>query len=54
MDLLKKYHSLDYDDKAGYIYKLTGFKNIRDAKSALPFFPLRLTLLIDRKKKRKF
>lgn len=51
---VKKYHSLDYDDKAGYIYKLTRFKNIHDAKAALPFFPLRLALLVDRKKKRKF
>lgn len=51
---VKKYHSLDYDDKAGYIYKFTRFKNIHDAKAALPFFPLRLALLVDRKKKRKF
>lgn len=51
---VKKYHSLNYDDKAGYVYKLTGFKNIHDAKAALPFFPLRLALLVDRKKKCKF
>lgn len=48
---VKKYYSLNYNDKGSYIYKLTRFKNIRDAKAALPFFPLRLSLLIDKNKK---
>lgn len=49
---VKKYHSLSYHDKAGYIYKLTGIKNIPDVKAALPFFPLRLSLLVAKNKKR--
>lgn len=49
---VKRYHSLSYHDKAGYIYKLTGIKNIPDVKAALPFFPLRLSLLVAKNKKR--